>query len=181
MLSRCSISLVLKIDSEMKTKKTIDSIFGPNENYLGEPVEVFQFEMTSAGFFGRLPLEGASRNRRQASIFNTNQIANPALCLLEGEMVIFNLDINENNRNLSIYPKYQVESLFNRFVLDENITDGSEFRTHDHMITFQYHFSNPNFDYGEFRQLEDLILNGIDVTFDKAGFQIDNSSSRSLY
>ena len=116
MLSRCSISLVLKIDSEMKTKKTIDSIFGPNENYLGEPVEVFQFEMTSAGFFGRLPLEGASRNRRQASIFNTNQIANPALCLLEGEMVIFNLDINQNNRNESIYPKYQVESLFNRFV-----------------------------------------------------------------
>ena len=100
----------------MKTKKTIDSIFGPNENYLGEPVEVFQFEMTSAGFFGRLPLEGASRNRRQASIFNTNQIANPALCLLEGEMVIFNLDINEINRNESIYPKYQVESLFNRFV-----------------------------------------------------------------
>ena len=63
----------------------------------------------------------------------------------------------------------------------ENIINGSVFRTHDHKITFQYHFSNPNFDYGEFRQLEDLILNGIDVTFDKAGFQIDNSSSRSLY
>ena len=88
---------------------------------MGEPVEVFQFEMTSDGFFGRLPLEGASRTRRQASIFNTNEIANPALCLLEGEMVIFNLDINENNRNESIYPKYQVESLFNRLIFDKKL------------------------------------------------------------
>ena len=63
---------------------------------MGEPVEVFQFEMTSSGIFGRLPLEGALRTRRQASIFNTNEIANPALCLLEGEMVIFNLEINES-------------------------------------------------------------------------------------
>ena len=86
---------------------------------MGEPVEVFQFEMTSSGIFGRLPLEGALRTRRQATIFNTNQIANPALCLLEGEMVIFNLEINESNRSQSIYPKYQVESLFNR--LEKNL------------------------------------------------------------
>ena len=58
--------------------------------------------------------------------------------------------------------------------LIENITIGSEFRTHDHQTTIHGYFSNPNFDYGEFRQLEDLILNGIDVTFDKVGFQTDN-------
>lgn len=78
----------------------------------------------------------ARRKRRAVSTQNnsTNNssqgIKSPTYCLSFGSALMFKLTINEQNRTLSNYPRYRKNHLFN---------------------------TNPNFDYGNFRQLHSII------------------------
>ena len=59
-----------------------------------------------------------------------NTIPSPVICATIGEAVLFTVDINHENRSLSSYPQYTKNHLWN---------------------------SNPDFDYGQFRQLHSVI------------------------
>ena len=75
----------------------------------------------------------SSRRKRRAisSGATSPSIPHPLLCLSLGEVVVFKVTINLVNRSLSNFPRYRKDHLFN---------------------------TNPNFDYGNFRQLQTFIL-----------------------
>ena len=60
----------------------------------------------------------------------TSEIPNPLMCLELGEMIVFRLWVDQNDRTKSHYPKYVKDHLYN---------------------------TNANFDYGDFTQLEYYI------------------------
>lgn len=74
----------------------------------------------------------SGRRRLLATSIPGNQIANPALCLEQNEMVLFKVWIDPSNRSSSNYPVYVANHLYN---------------------------TNPTFDYGPFTQLAYLIAN----------------------
>ena len=119
-------------------------MFGPSESTVDGITPLYQFDFDNKGSInGMLPsLTTSSRQRRQAAS-QYQFISNPSLCILVGEMVIFNIDIDEDNRANSSYPRYQPNNVYN---------------------------TAPDFDYGDFRILEDRVLNSVDVTFDKFAF-----------
>lgn len=73
---------------------------------------------------------GLSRKRRSVATSNPVEIRSPIICITIGQAVVFKVNINNTNRNMSNYPQYKRDHLFN---------------------------TNPNFDYGNFRQLDTLI------------------------
>ena len=61
---------------------------------------MFTLSFETTGVFGQLPLfTNQTRKRRQAELAIENQIQNPTLCVQPGEMVMFNLNIDQNNRD----------------------------------------------------------------------------------
>ena len=90
---------------------------------------IFSLQMGSSGIFGVLPVEaetGTNRRRRQViADFESNElIQNPMICLNPGERVIFKLEIDDFQRNNSVYPVIlflydKINKLYNyiRFVL----------------------------------------------------------------
>ena len=97
---------------------------------------------SSDGNFGILPTESVqvqtlfanptARKRRDVvtSPIATQGIRSPVICVQIGEAILFQLNINNANRSLSNYPRYRKNHLYN---------------------------TNPNFDYGKFRELHTLI------------------------
>lgn len=83
-----------------------------------------------------IPSPPARRKRRAVSqpTNSTNataqEVSNPTFCFEFGDALMFKITVNEQNRTLSHYPRYRKNHLFN---------------------------TNPNFDYGNFRQLHSII------------------------
>ena len=73
---------------------------------------------------------GPGRRRRQAAT-EPYKTTNPVVCLEYSSALLFDVEINDQNRSLSHFPRYSVNNLLNE---------------------------NDGFDYGRFRQLEDLVL-----------------------
>ncbi|CAG5098823.1 Oidioi.mRNA.OKI2018_I69.XSR.g16008.t1.cds [Oikopleura dioica] len=138
----------LTIDGE-----TIDGVYGLSPV---NKTSAFTVSLSSSGVFADLPVNGSTRARRQAEFASAEQIQQPAICLLPGEMVLFELDIKSNTAE-SHYPKYQVGSLYN---------------------------SNPDFDYGAFRTLEAVILEAEDdqsLNFDKFAYIFEQEGNFVFY
>ena len=75
---------------------------------------VYQFELDAAGHISGMLASGpSSRKRRQAFSDQYQFITNPSLCLSVGEMVIFNIYIDFENRTRSSYPRYQRSNIYN--------------------------------------------------------------------
>ena len=85
--------------------------------------------LTDVSQVGRI-VQTSSRRRRRAVTADPVEIRSPLICISIGEAVVFNLNLNTANRSLSNYPQYNKNHLFN---------------------------TNPNFDYGNFRQLHTLM------------------------
>ena len=79
-----------------------------------------------------LALNAIGRRRLLATTIPATEVTNPVICLELEEMVVFKLLINDTDRSLSHYPVYKKDHLFS---------------------------TNPNFDYGPFLDLQDLIVN----------------------
>ena len=73
---------------------------------------------------------GSSRKKRAVSTPAPVTIRSPVICVSIGQVVVFKLNLNPTNRSLSNYPQYRKNHLFN---------------------------TNPDFDYGNFRQLHSII------------------------
>lgn len=85
------------------------------------------------------PTASARRRRRAVTVpsndtsvgNNASQVVqNPTFCFQIAQSLVFKIQINEQNRTLSHYPRYRKNHLFN---------------------------TNPSFDYGNFRQLHSII------------------------
>ena len=77
------------------------------------------------------------------------EIANPLVCLETDEMIIFQIWLDDTDRSLSNYPKYMKDHLFN---------------------------SNPDFDYGDFTELEYYILE-TNVTYNAFAYQFTEAGT----
>ncbi|KAI8480901.1 hypothetical protein Bbelb_413740, partial [Branchiostoma belcheri] len=84
---------------------------------------------------------------------NVPLIPNPLLCLEVEEMVIFKVEVNETDRTKSHYPRYQKDHLFN---------------------------TNPSFDYGAFRQLQEYIEK-TNVTVEQFAFVFTDPGQYAFY
>ena len=108
--------------------------------------------LTDTGSFGILPTQvdhiptlldnptspitnNTSRRRRRAVVtspITTQGIRSPVICVTIGQAVMWQVNIKPGNRSISNYPQYRKNHLYN---------------------------TNPNFDYGKFRELDTLVQN----------------------
>ncbi|CAK8677709.1 unnamed protein product [Clavelina lepadiformis] len=88
--------------------------------------------LTVSRYFGRKILQTISDNSTTTTTptIIADVISNPVICLQMGEILLFNIYRNPVNRSLSNYPVYVRDHLYN---------------------------TNPNFDYGAFRQLQTYV------------------------
>ena len=92
----------------------VTGVFGPAESTVDGDSRVYQFELDQDGYIsGMLASDPSSRKRRQAFSDQYQFITNPSLCLSVGEMVIFNIYIDFENRTQSSYPRYQRSNIYN--------------------------------------------------------------------
>ena len=94
--------------------EVIENVYGLDETVI-DSTNVFSLRLNNDGIFGVLPVaEESRRKRRQAILVDPGEtIQNPTVCLMPGEMVIFDLVIDDANRIDSVYPKYQVKDGMN--------------------------------------------------------------------
>ncbi|XP_061576515.1 uncharacterized protein si:ch211-286b4.4 [Cololabis saira] len=130
--------------------RTVTNVLGPDIHArISGNTHLVQFG--SEGVFGWIPTQKdlinqflsetvetvntKSRNKRDAKenggiLTVLPRIPNPIVCVSTGDMLIFHITINHTDRRVSHFPKYEKDHLFN---------------------------SNPNWDFGAFRQLERLV------------------------
>lgn len=89
---------------------------------------IFSLQMGNSGIFGLLPIEadtGTTRQKRQViSDFDSNElIQNPMICLNPGERIIFQLEIDDFQRNKSVYPVtlHSKKKIYKNKVYKENL------------------------------------------------------------
>ena len=96
-------------------------------------------DMKADGIYGYHPTDPSqalafsrpsSTRKRRAVTTSAAEIRSPLICVTIGQAVLFRINLNPVNRTLSNYPQYKKNHLFN---------------------------TNPNFDYGNFRQLHTLM------------------------
>nr|XP_057935999.1 SCO-spondin isoform X4 [Doryrhamphus excisus] len=128
--------------------KTLLDIVGP-DRHAQDIRKIHLVEFDSQGVFGWIPTQrqdielflsesldiSAATNRKRRSTGDPQElllprIPNPVACLSTGDMLIFRLTINHTDRNLSHFPVYDKDHLFN---------------------------SNPSWDFGVFRRLQTLM------------------------
>ncbi|XP_077467725.1 uncharacterized protein LOC144083617 [Stigmatopora argus] len=128
--------------------KTLTDVLGadPHAKDIGK---IYLVEFDSGGVFGWIPKQRedveiflseseanlASTWRKttgdyEEDLFISPRIPNPIACLSPGDMLIFHLTINHTDRNLSHFPVYEKDHLFN---------------------------NNPSWDFGVFRRVQTLI------------------------
>lgn len=133
--------LQLTFYSSNRTSAVIENIF----NELGLPSydrtsrKCQLIDMKSDGMYGFQPKDlsqanlfstTTSRRKRRAVASDPVQIRSPVICISIGQAIVFRVNLNTQNRSLSNYPQYKKNHLFN---------------------------TNPDFDYGNFRQLHTII------------------------
>ena len=148
------LTMITTDTSGVVTKVKLKHEYGVNDfDFVSRKAEIVQ--CSSNGPFGLIPKTSAdainivtqndaakSRRRRAVTaVTNTTTqtpqgILSPIVCVTVGQVVLFKINLHEINRSLSNYPRYSKNHLFN---------------------------SNPNFDYGQFRQLH-LLLQTTNLT-----------------
>ncbi|XP_077578969.1 uncharacterized protein LOC144200599 [Stigmatopora nigra] len=124
--------------------KTLTNILGPDP-HAKDIGKIYLVEFDSEGVFGWIPKQrkdieiflseskanlASTQRKTTRDLFISSRIPNPIACLSPSDMLIFHLTINHTDRNLSHFPVYEKDHLFN---------------------------NNPSWDFGVFRRVQTLI------------------------
>ena len=133
--------MITKSNNDVKVEELNDDYGVADYDHDAHDTEIVRVQ--SSGIAGVLitdinqsPIENVPSPRVRRAVTNTNNITapvvihNPFICIAMGTAILFKIEINEMNRSLSHYPRYNKDHLFNE---------------------------NDKFDYGNFRLLHSLI------------------------